>query len=252
MTKQRGEREPVRELWRGLSLLSTRRRKPRQRVYWTLLQLSGFGLLVVAAVTLGFGVGAGATGPTSGSTVSNAAEPQTPFSTGIPFSSGQNINVVIPANETFSADDGLNNNNSGINIVECAAPNGVVPTLPSACDGNTIVAGILPNTDGSFTYTGYTLYALPDSTSLGEGSSGPACGQTAATECISTSGTINLTSPSPTCGRPPSTSRRTPPTVELLRATALRHLWRRRRLPACRPRSLRQRRRRRTAPIYQL
>ena len=47
---------------------------------------------------------------------------------GIPFSSGQNINVVIPANATFSSDDGLNNNTSGINIVECAAPNGVVPT----------------------------------------------------------------------------------------------------------------------------
>ena len=30
----------------------------------------------------------------------------------------------------------------------------------------------------------YTLYALPDTISLGEGPSGPACGQTAATECI--------------------------------------------------------------------
>ena len=152
-------------------------------MYWTVLQLSGAALFIAAAVTLGLSVGAGATGPTSGSIISNAAQCATTCAA-IPFSSGQNVNVVVPANETFSADDGLNNNNSGINIVECSAPNGVLPTNTAACDGNTIVAGILPNLDGSFSESNFTLYALPDSISLGEGSSGTPCGQTAATECI--------------------------------------------------------------------
>ena len=134
---------------------------------------------MAAAVTLGFGVGAGATGPASGSIVSNAAQPQSPFTTGIPFSSGQTINVVIPANSAFAGSF------SNINIVECAAPNGVIPTLTTACDGNTVQGNtILPNADGSFSFQGYTVYALPDSVSLAEGSSGPACGQSAATECI--------------------------------------------------------------------
>ena len=102
-----------------------------------------------------------------------------------PFSSGQNINVVVPANETFSSDDGLNNNHSNIVILECSAPNGVVPTLPSKCDGNTISANtILPNTDGSFTFDDYPVFALPDSVTFGESPGGVTCGDTAATECM--------------------------------------------------------------------
>ncbi len=77
------------------------------------------------------------------------------------------------------------NNFAGINVVECAAPNGVIPTQVAACDGNTIQGStILPATDGSFTFSNYQVYALPDSITLGEGTSGVSCGQTAATECI--------------------------------------------------------------------
>ena len=83
-----------------------------------------------------------------------------PCTGGTPFSSGQNINVVIPTNETFSSDDGLNNNTSGINIVECAAPNGVVPRLTSACDGNTIEAtASCPTPTVRSAIGGYTVYA---------------------------------------------------------------------------------------------
>ena len=132
--------------------MARRRRNGRQPTYWTILQLSGVGLVIAAAVTLGLSVGAGAAGPTTGSIVSNAAQAQAPFTAGVPFSSGQTINVVVPANETFSSDDGLNNNNQSINIVECSAPNGVVPTSSASCDGNTIRATrILPSPDGSFT-----------------------------------------------------------------------------------------------------
>ena len=173
--------------------MSTGRGKPGQRRYWTLLQLSGIGLLVAASLTLGLSDGAGAascntsaSGPACGSIVPGAATPDSSadngtVTPGTPFSSGQEINVVVPANQAFASP----NNHSGVNILECSAPNGVVPTNTQTCDGNTIQGNtILPNADGSFTYDDYTVYALPDSISLGEGSSGPACGQTAATECI--------------------------------------------------------------------
>jgi hypothetical protein len=100
---------------------------------------------------------------------------------GTPFSSGQLINVVIPANSAFASPD----NTAAINILECAAPNGVIPTQTTACDGNTIQGPtVTAAANGSFTLTGYPVYALPDSFSLGEGSGGPVCGNTLATECI--------------------------------------------------------------------
>jgi hypothetical protein len=108
--------------------------------------------------------------------IPNAAQPTGTVTPG-PFDSGQNINVVVPANQAFAQ-------NAGVNIVECSAPNGVVPTLPINCDGNTLQNGAQVAADGSFTFNGYTVYALPDLVSLGEGSSGPNCGNTAATECI--------------------------------------------------------------------
>ena len=122
---------------------------------------------------------AGATGPSSGDIVPGSAQCAASCTAGTPFDSGQSINVVIPANSAFAAP----NNNSGVNIVECAAPGGVVPTNPIACDGNTNVAGNLPNTDGSLSAFGYTVYALPDAVSLQE-TGGPVCGNTSATECI--------------------------------------------------------------------
>ena len=137
----------------------------------------------VAAITAFFAL-AGATTPTQGSSVPNAAMPVAPFTAGTPFSSGQAINVVVPANSLFVP-------TSSVNILERAAPDGVVPTLPIECDGNTIQGPtILPNSDGSINleeqgYALYQLYALPDSVSLGESSVGQVnCGNTSATECV--------------------------------------------------------------------
>ena len=141
-------------------------------------------LSAAAAFTvLSLSAPAGATTPTTGSSVPNSAVPVGTVTPGTPFSSGQGINVVIPANSVFS-------DTTNLAIEECAAPNGVIPTLPSACDGNTINGPtIKSNADGSVNFqteTGslYTVYALPDSVSLGEGSTGPQCGSTSATECI--------------------------------------------------------------------
>jgi len=140
----------------------------------------GAAALVAGAVTLGIVVGAGATEPASGDIVPGSAVPIGAVAHA-PFASGQLINVVIPANSAFAAPD----NTANINIVECSAPAGVPPTNPIACDGNTIQGStIIPNADGSFTSDNYQVFALPDSFTLGEGSSGPICGNTAGTECI--------------------------------------------------------------------
>jgi hypothetical protein len=127
---------------------------------------------------------AGAAAPTEGSIVPNSAVAQGTVTPGTPFSSGQAIDVVVPANGVFTS------TTQNINILECAAPNGVVPTSPTACDGETINGNTLnANSDGSLDYEAFTgslynVYALPDKLALGEGSSGPVCGSTSATECI--------------------------------------------------------------------
>ncbi len=137
----------------------------------------------LSLVAFGSPAGADTSCTNSGDQCLNAAQPTTTVPPG-PFDSGQNIKFVIPANNAFAG------SSAGIQIVECMAPNGVIPTDTSTCDGNTINGStILPTADGSFTFPPnkkhYAVYALPDSIKLGESSSSPVtCGNTAATECI--------------------------------------------------------------------
>ena len=140
---------------------------------------------------LAFSAPAGAVGPASGSQLSNGAQP--PAGTNPnpgPFDSGQVIDLVVPANSIFVP-------TTAVKAVECSAPNGVIPTLTSACDGNTI-ATASPEADGSVDWlndsasaTGYPVYFTPD-THIGDSPSGPKCGDTAATECIIYIGTNQL------------------------------------------------------------
>jgi Bacterial Ig-like domain (group 1) len=139
-------------------------------------------LLVVMACLIAADA-AGAATPTNGTSVPGSAVPVGTHIAGIPFSSGQQINVVMPANSLFIP-------TTSVNIVECAAPNGVLPSLPDECDGNTIQGGtVFPDADGSINLSAdgeglFPVYALPDS-AFGEGaSSGVTCGDTAATECV--------------------------------------------------------------------
>jgi hypothetical protein len=130
-----------------------------------------------AFAAMAFSAPAGAVEPGNGQSIPGSAQAVAPFTAGTPFSSGQNINVVVPANTAFAG------TSSALNVVECAAPNGVIPTDVTQCDGDTIQGNtIIPNADGSFSYNAYTVYALPDLHF--EGSSGPVCGDTLATECI--------------------------------------------------------------------
>jgi hypothetical protein len=154
-------------------------RQAARRVAISLAAVSAAGAFSLATLTSP----AGATTPAEGASGPYAVA-VSPFTAGDAYSSGQMINVIVPANSLFVS-------TSSVNVVECAAPNGVLPTLPSECDGNTIQGNtILPNTDGSINmqtqgYGLYQVFALPDSLTLGESpSSAVDCGDTAATECV--------------------------------------------------------------------
>ena len=91
------------------------------------------------------------------------------------FHDGQSVTVSMGPNKTFKP--GLR-----LNIIECADPGGSkakLPTQSSACDEDTIQANsLIPAADGSFSYSGYTMYQLP-SEALGEGATYlPVCNTT--------------------------------------------------------------------------
>ena len=75
--------------------------------------------------------------------------------------SGQSIKISVGASSRFAA-------YSRIEILQCAAPNGVLPVDDTSCDGNTAQYGsVLVASDGSFDVPAYTIYQLPNS-ALGE------------------------------------------------------------------------------------
>ncbi len=154
------------------------------QVVGVLLVLAGTVAAFAFSRPAGAGTGVGA----SGNTVPNSTVPQPPFTAGTPFDSGQQIDIVIPPNSVLDS-------GAKIFILECAAPNGVLPTTTGSCDGNTGYQGgtVLVASDGSVDVTNsstngsdipYTIYALPDPL-LQESSSGePKCGLGAANECV--------------------------------------------------------------------
>ncbi len=140
---------------------STNGRAKHQR-RWALI-LGSVVLLLISVVAIGK---AGGATLTSGEQVPGTVLAESPFTPGTPFSSGQSVEVTVPANSLFTSTE-------SVLIVECNAPNGVLPTLPSACDTNTNYGNtILPNADGSFDIKDYPIYSLP-SASFGETASNP-------------------------------------------------------------------------------
>ena len=145
----------------------TRRSLPRAA------QLGGVVILMAAGLLTLFS-GVAHADPPAGTEVPGSAIPIGTFAAGTPFSSGQVIEVTIPANSTLTP-------LAGINIVECADPGAsasppVVPTNTAQCDGNTIQGStVFVGSDGSVDYMAYTVYSLPNS-ALGESAGGqPAC-----------------------------------------------------------------------------
>jgi hypothetical protein len=119
---------------------------------------------VLAGTVAGLSVGTASYAVTDGNQVPNSVSPTGAASTSA-FSSGQAIDVSIPANSDLVP-------GSKVNIEECADPGGSpanLPTNASECDGNTIQGNtVFVNSDGSVLDANYDVYALPDTASLGE------------------------------------------------------------------------------------
>ena len=151
-----------------------------------------YGAATVAiALALTFGLA----GPASAATLSNGTVTLTTtgtVATGKPYASGQTLNISVVANTTMDNASltaaGFPSGAVSIKALECADPDGLtanLPTKPAECDSNTIDSIAGANSDGSMNFTGYTVYALPDSTTFGEPTTNtPVCGSTAATECV--------------------------------------------------------------------
>jgi hypothetical protein len=108
-----------------------------------------------------------------------AANPLVPFTPGTPFSSGQTIEVKVPANTLLPR-------TSSMHILECAAgAGGAPPSGTPVCDVNTIYQGnAFPSgTDGSLDITDFPVFALP-SPALSEGPSNPVICGGATNPCI--------------------------------------------------------------------
>ena len=108
-----------------------------------------------------------------------AAIAQSPFTAGIPFASGQNIEVKVPANTLLPR-------TAAMHILECAAgAGGTPPSGTPVCDNNTIYPNtVTPSTsDGSMDIKDFTVFALP-SPALLEGASNPVICGGASSPCI--------------------------------------------------------------------
>jgi hypothetical protein len=95
-----------------------------------------------------------------------AALPQSPFTAGLPFASGQVIEVKVPPNTLLPR-------TAAMHILECAAgPGGAPPTGTFNCDNNTIYPNTVTpsSSDGSIDITDFNVYA-PPSPFLGENAS---------------------------------------------------------------------------------
>jgi hypothetical protein len=87
-----------------------------------------------------------------------------------PFSSGQLITVTVGPNSILRQ-------GKRIYIRECAAPGGNIPTSPKQCDLRTTQRlHVFAGPHGTVDYPGYPIFALPDTTTLGERATGtPVC-----------------------------------------------------------------------------
>jgi len=110
---------------------------------------------------------------------------------GTPYSSGQTINISVTANTTMNnaslAAAGFPSGAVAIKALECADPNGDLADLPTKsteCQPDTVLSIPGAASDGSMSFTDYTVYALPDTVTFGEPSNGtPVCG-TAPNFCV--------------------------------------------------------------------
>ena len=131
-----------------------------------MVQAAGAALVVSAAVSILVVSGSAYALPQANNSVLCVGS----CTAGTPYSSGQQVEVTLPASSFPPGDVGQH-----VNIVECAAPGGTVPTDPATCDGLTIQGDtILIGSDGSVDYDNYNVYALPDP-DIGDTGTTPKC-----------------------------------------------------------------------------
>ena len=89
------------------------------------------------------------------------------------YSAGTSVDVSGTGFPSITADP------SGLEVLECSAPSGVLPNTAASCDGNTVnPLPINQDSSGAFSYSD-TVQALSST-----GGSNIDCGATAATECV--------------------------------------------------------------------
>jgi hypothetical protein len=138
----------------------------------------------------------------SGSQVPDSAVPLGSYTPGTPFSSGQIIKVVIPANSVLPPD-------GFASIYECADPGGLpandpTPTSADQCDPESIQADTVQiQSDGSVDYEDYGVLSLPN-TDTGPNGLGESPGGTPI--CDTTHECVLLISGMPTFGMLPTLS----------------------------------------------
>jgi hypothetical protein len=143
------------------------------------LQLLG-ALLVIVSVIVGVFVSHAGASPLSNSIVAIKDASGSSVATN-PLLHHQNVTVSVSPNSTFDTKSleaaGFPSGAVIIKIQECADPGGSaanLPTLPTQCDPTTLVANASAQADGSLSFPGYTIYALPDVAEIGP-SNGTVC-----------------------------------------------------------------------------
>ena len=133
-----------------------------------LLGIAGVAVFATLGLTMGV---APATAGASGATVSIS-----PGANGHPYMNEASLTITVGPNSTFAP-------YSRIEVLECAAPNGVPPVSDASCDGNTANGqSVIVAKDGSFEVTNYTLYALPNRQLAETAATTPVCNATS--QCV--------------------------------------------------------------------
>ncbi len=95
---------------------------------------------------------------------------------GHPYQSGTSVSISVGPNARFTP-------YSRIEILECAAPKGILPVDDTTCDGNTAQYGsVLVGADGRFDLRAYTIYSLPNSALGEQANHAPVCNRSE--ECV--------------------------------------------------------------------
>jgi hypothetical protein len=140
--------------------------------------VTGAALFGSAALVFGLGSGVAGASLVNGSTTLSTSGS---VAAGTPYSSGQTITVSVAPNSTLQASNLPTADQGGqFFLYECTDPGGVpggatgtLPTTPSDCEGNTIIA-TAKAANGSLS-AGFTVFDLPDPGTLGPATMNGTC-----------------------------------------------------------------------------